>query len=354
MSDECPKAMIFGPCGGVRNDGSCEVDARPCPFLGAHVTPPAPERANRLELSLDKPAIVVDVRAPPRWSGDHELLWRATADALQGCVALIGEHVDNAAGGDDSGALPAQRVIKILRDAGVGVIATVTGRDRDLLNATELIHAYRDAGVTAIHCVTGDHPAAVGIDRPARFGAEAITLIAASLDAGVPATVGESPASAGRRTERLALKQSAGAALCLLNHAGEADDLIVFADASRAAGVVLPLIAPVPMVADRHAALGLAAFPGLRLPHGFLDEIIDASDPLTAGLDASREFIRACAMSTRFAGINLSGAAGGLDPWDRLRLTSRFIEQARAELVGSPTTPGRHGQGARDSVNVDV
>ena len=122
----------------------------------------------------------------------------AIADALHGCVALLGEHVDNpSSAGDDSGALPATEVIAILSDAGVDVIATVTGRDRTLRDAGALIGAYRNAGVTAIHCVTGDHPAAVGIDRPARFGAEAITLIAAATDSGCPATVGESPASPG-------------------------------------------------------------------------------------------------------------------------------------------------------------
>ena len=212
------------------------------------------------------------------------------------------------------------------------MIATVTGRDRDLADATTLIRAYRDAGATAVHCVTGDHPAAVGIDRRARFGSESMTLIGIANTAGVPATVGESPASPGPRPERLAAKQRAGAALCVLNHSGGADDLIAFADSCRSGGVTLPLIAPVPMVADRHAALGLANFPGLRLPSGLLDEIIDAGDPAVAGLDACRRFVHECATSNRFAGINLSGAAGGHDPWERLRMTSRFIEQATIEL----------------------
>jgi hypothetical protein len=32
MEDDCPKRMVFGPCGGVRPDHSCEVDSRRCPF----------------------------------------------------------------------------------------------------------------------------------------------------------------------------------------------------------------------------------------------------------------------------------------------------------------------------------
>ena len=255
-------------------------------------------------------------------------------------MALLGEHVDNPVRQDDSGALAPTRVITILCAANVPVIATITGRDRDLAAAGTLMREYRDAGAAAIHCVTGDHPAAVGIDRPTRFGAESMTLIAAAVDAGIPATVGESPASPGRRSERVAAKQTAGASMCVLNHAGEADDMIAFADACRAAGATLPLIAPVPMVADRHAAVGLAAFPGLRLPHGFLDAIIDADDPASAGLTAGRGFVRRWASSGRFAGINLSGGAGGIDPWDRLQLTSEFIQHARRDLA-STAPPGR-------------
>src|SRR6476619_8170344 len=29
----CPKRMVFGPCGGVRDDGACEVAAHRCVFL---------------------------------------------------------------------------------------------------------------------------------------------------------------------------------------------------------------------------------------------------------------------------------------------------------------------------------
>ena len=28
----CPKHMHYGPCGGVRDDLSCELGDRPCPF----------------------------------------------------------------------------------------------------------------------------------------------------------------------------------------------------------------------------------------------------------------------------------------------------------------------------------
>jgi methylenetetrahydrofolate reductase (NADPH) len=36
-----PKRMVYGPCGGVRPSGGCEVDgALPCPWAGEAAAPP--------------------------------------------------------------------------------------------------------------------------------------------------------------------------------------------------------------------------------------------------------------------------------------------------------------------------
>ncbi|MGZ8818998.1 MAG: methylenetetrahydrofolate reductase C-terminal domain-containing protein, partial [Mycobacterium sp.] len=247
----CPKDMQYGPCGGVRNAGECEVDARPCPFLNLDIDAPPPLAA--LTLPLPSPTIIVDVRAPRNWTGDAIALWHRTAERLQGCTALLGEHVDNPALQDDAGCLPPHRVIEILTSGGVATIATITGRDRNLASACATIREYRDAGAVAIHCVTGDHPASIGIDRPAHFGTEAMELVAASVEEGIAATVGESPASPGPRAQRVRAKESAGASLCILNHSGDSTDLIAFADACRALGSRIPLIAPVPMIGDKQA-----------------------------------------------------------------------------------------------------
>lgn len=324
----CPKDMLYGPCGGVRSGGECEVDARRCPFLDLDVAAPPPLAP--LPLVLPTPTIIVDVRAPRNWTGDATALWDRTAEQLHGCVALLGEHVDNPALQDDAGVLPANRVIEILTSGGVATIATITGRDRDLESARATIREYRDAGALAIHCVTGDHPASIGIDRPAHFGTEAIELVAASVEEGVAATVGEAPASPGPRVQRVRAKESAGASLCILNHSGDTADLIAFADACRALGSRLPLIAPIPMIGDKQAAFCLATFPGLVLPHGYIADIIDAVDPAEQGCTAARRMAAALADSGLFAGINLSGSAYGTDPWERLDATSAFIGAVRS------------------------
>jgi methylenetetrahydrofolate reductase (NADPH) len=326
--DRCPKQMRFGPCGGVRGDTTCEVGDRPCPFVGALLPSPAPRPAVPLPFPTSGRTLVVDVRAPRRWDGDARALWRDTAAVLDGCVALLGEHVDNPALTDDSGALPAAEVIELLATAGVPVLVTVTGRDRDLTAARRLVRHYRDAGASAIHCVTGDHPRAMGIDRPVTFAAEAMTLIGAAVHAGVAVTVGESPASPGGRVGRLEAKAAAGAAACILNHAGAPEALTSFASAVAGSNIDLALFAPVPVVADGAAALALAAFPGLRLPPGYLRAIVDSPRPEEEGLQAASRLARVLLASGCFAGLNLSGGHGA-DPYERLRTTARYIAAMR-------------------------
>ena len=344
--------MSYGPCGGVRADGNCEVHERRCPFV-EHLTrePPKPQRvavtgigpADLMRRFVPKagpgpavPLIVVDVRAPRSWDGDVLALWAATADRLAGCVALIGEHVDNPGHDDDAGAMPTAAVIGALAAGGVPAIVTVTGRDRSIVEAQDLIGAHQNAGASAIHCVTGDHPASLGLARPARFGAEAMSLIALAAAAGIPATTAESPASPGFRVQRLAMKRRAGAAAAVLNHCGDVEEVVAFADACRQSGNDMPLIAPVAMVGDARAALALQAFPGLRVSQAAMRSIATADDPHAAGLAAAAEQCRGLAVSERFVGVNLSGSGWDRDPIARLEATAAFIEVVRQAWSDAP------------------
>ena len=286
---ECPKHMVFGPCGGVRHDGRCEVDSRPCPFVGS---PNLDALGDRIRthpaVRLEVPAIVVDVRAPSGWHGDVPALWRATGRSLAGHGALLGEHVDAPLPSGDAGAADPTDVVATLTRSGAVTIATVTGRDRDLDGARQRMRRLSNAGAAALHCVTGDHPAALGLARPAHFAAEAMTIVGAAAAEGFAATVAESPASLGERSTRLASKQRAGASACILNHSGSVDDLVAFAVRAQRAGVTMPLVAPIPMVGDRQSALALVAFPGLRLPPGLLDDVVHAEHPFDRGLGLVR------------------------------------------------------------------
>lgn len=327
--------MVFGPCGGVHGVDACEVPDVTCPFIG----PSAPVDRSPLapftrRIALPEPTIVVDVRAPAGWPGDVERLWRETAAVLaaHGAVALLGEHVDNPRREDDSGPIAETAAIAALVGAGVPTIATVTGRDRELDEAERHMRALGRAGAAAIHCVTGDHPAALAIDRPARFGAEGVTLAARAASIGLGVSVAESPASPGRRVERVLAKQRAGAEVCILNHGGDVAELVGFVAACRAAGVTLRFVAPVPMIGDLASAEALARFPGLRLPAGVLARLVAADGPLAAGVAVAGELVGEMAAAGCFAGVNLSGGASTGDPWARLRATAAFLVAMRRVL----------------------
>ena len=188
--------------------------------------------------------------------------------------------------------------------------------------------ALRNSGVLAIYCVTGDHPAALGLLRPARFGAESLTLAVAASELSMGVTVGESPSSPGKRVHRLLAKQRAGATLCLLNHCGSPDDADRFVDECRAAGVTLAFVAPVPMVGSSEGAASLAAFPGLQLPDGLL-AVRDARDPAAERLRWATRLSSALAATGRFVACNLSGRAPGADPFERAESTATFAEAIR-------------------------
>jgi len=270
------------------------------------------------------PEVIVDVRLPGWFRGDASKSWDSLATSLDGSAALIGEHVDNAAVAPDTGRSDATEAIRRLAGSDVPTLVTITGRGRALNAAVETADAAMAAGASAIHCVTGDHPRAVAAGGSDWFGTESMVMVSALAGRGVPTTVAESPASDGRRTERLLDKQMAGAAACILNHSGDPEDLIDFARRARHDGVVLPLFAPIPFVADAQTAESLENFPGLRLPTGYTRHIRSASDPEHVGLRLAMEMAATLSGSGLFAGCNLSGGSRHESPARRVELTREF------------------------------
>lgn len=337
LADGCPKLMRFGPCGGVHADLSCEVDARACPFVLPNDVVPlwggtVPIRRDPVCDWTTIGPVLVDVRYPRHvdMASDTSVRdwWKRMAQALDGCSALLGEHVDNPVTTDDAGPLDPCVAIEILSSCEVPVLATVTGRDRDLAGAALTMRRFAAAGAAGIHCVTGDHPAVLGLARDVWFGAESVTLLGQAARLSIMSTVAESPASPGDRIARLRTKQLAGAAVAVLNHDGDPDALIDFADRCRDAGLDLPLFAPVPFVADTETARTLQHFPGLQLPAGLIAAVSTASDPWNEGLRWTHHQASALAASGRFAGINLSGGTTSPDPARRLDLTTDFAATA--------------------------
>ncbi|MFW8746070.1 methylenetetrahydrofolate reductase C-terminal domain-containing protein, partial [Mesorhizobium japonicum] len=78
----CPKHMTFGPCGGVAEDGGCEVGGLRCVFLDEATVPwTGPDAAPSERPPLDR-LVVADLPARPMDRASLD----ACADALRGRV----------------------------------------------------------------------------------------------------------------------------------------------------------------------------------------------------------------------------------------------------------------------------
>jgi 5,10-methylenetetrahydrofolate reductase len=314
----CPKHMAHGPCGGVADDGGCEVAGIRCPYPHAvpWEGPPRPDR---------------DV-GPVRWLVDLRLRHddlddlAGSADRLHGTVdaVLVGEHLD-----DDTGLAQHEMARWVNDHIGLPAVVTITGRDRSPRQLVDDLEALAAAGVLAVHCVTGDHPAArFGPDADASFALDAFDLITAARDVGLPVSAAASPASppVSDRPQRAVDKVRAGAAVLVCNHAGDEAILRRFG-AAVAERCRVQLIAPVPLLSDPVSVARLVQFPGLRLFADDVAAILEADDPAHAegtGRDVAVRRARQMLDLPGYTGINLSGT-GPTDPRRRADLVAEIV-----------------------------
>lgn len=315
----CPKQMVHGPCGGVTPDLGCEVDARPCPFVDAVVTEPGVDVSRRAR-PVDLGRFVIDLRLP---SDDAALAEVAAIYRDIGATVLVGEHVD-----DPDDAAPHHHAER-LAAVDLPAVVTVTGRRRSPDEHSAEIDRLVDAEVRAVHCITGDHPAArFGPEATATFTLDGAQLARLARDAGAHVSVAESPIAPprDRRADRVAMKERAGADLVVLNHTGSPGAVAAFADSCRDAGASLAVVAPVPVITDVSSARALSQFPGLALPDGLTDRILDSDDPEAAGVVAAVELGTELLATGRFTALNLSGSATAAGPVERARLMAGVAE----------------------------
>ncbi|MFT4082411.1 MAG: hypothetical protein QM638_07470 [Nocardioides sp.] len=321
-SAPCPKHLAHGPCGGVGPDGGCEVPTGPrqCGFLATPPTaiPPtampvtaptaAPPTAAAIELGRiaeRRPLVVSGFPAHPMDS-----------DSVAICAETLRETCDAALAGDSGRARtqfpPSYRALLMAR-AGVRAWAGVNCRDRGTEALRVELEALRTAGAAAVHCVTGDHPA-LG-DRPDATGVfelEGSTLIPAARASGHLVSFAESPLAPPRpdRPLRAARKAVAGGRFCLLQYAGEPAATAEFVTALAAvAPTPVGVLPGVPLVIDRPGALLLRDFVGSALPAGYLERVLDAADPVRAGIRAAVALGGELLAIDRVAGVVVAGGA---------------------------------------------
>ena len=324
--------MVFGPCGGVREGGGCEVAEHACVFLDggpswsadavapidrAAVPRSFPRSSSLLDAADRRPVVLTDLTVRPFDPASVRAVTRILADSCD--AVLIGEHSNRPD-------LPPTLLAGEVRAAGGVPWVTLTCRDRNRVGLeTELgglAALAADRGADGVLCVTGDARAAqvraggvrVGGVRdgvPQVFDLDGPRLAALAADSGMPVAVPEAPEAppVQHRATRLLLKQRAGAALAVLNHVSSPARVATFVGEARRVGLSIPVIASVAVYTDERSARVLQSFPGLRLDPAEVAQVLAAPDPRSAGIAAALAEARALLAIDGVVGVNLSGLA---------------------------------------------
>jgi methylenetetrahydrofolate reductase (NADPH) len=330
----CPKAMTYGPCGGVQPDGTCEVAPTPCVFLdgplptwsgpAARATP----RIGRGEAMLARAQAgrLVITGLPARAMDSASL--RATARELLGSVdaVLMGDS------GRERVQYPPSYRARLVQDEGLVAWPGITCRDRNRVALEGELAALADIGVGGVHCVTGDHTASGHRpDAAPVFDLDSPRLVAIAHAVGLATSVAESPASppVTQRAARVAMKAQAGADLCMLQYAGEVADVAAFVAQVCAVAPGVGVLPGVPVLTDVAGARLLSSFAAAVLPAGYAERVLAAADPYETGIAAAAALGRELLAIDGVAGVVL---AGGPAPGTELafaRALARVAEQLR-------------------------
>jgi methylenetetrahydrofolate reductase (NADPH) len=291
--------MEFGPCGGVRPDGQCEMRAGDCAFVDV-VPWSGTEPARR---PVRAPLVLTDFSATPF---DHNDIAATAAVLASGCDAvLVGEH-------QNKPDFPPTLMGSFLLDAGVTPWITLSCRDRNRVVLEQELRGLHTIGVETVLCVTGDGRGYdVRPDVTQTFDLDGPRLVSLAASVGMTAAVPETPTAppVHARPERLVQKQRAGASLAVLNHVPFPKMIAEFMTTATSVGLSIPVIAAVAVFTDSVSAAVLQGLPGLELDETSTEQVLDAADPVAAGIAAAVDEARALLSIEGVAGVNVSGLA---------------------------------------------
>ncbi|WP_238888452.1 methylenetetrahydrofolate reductase C-terminal domain-containing protein [Mycobacterium sp. IDR2000157661] len=295
----CPKKMLFGPCGGVRPDGQCEMRDGPCAFPSVVAWTGLEPRPT----PVPAPTVLTDFSCMPFDEADVA----ATAGVLApSCDAvLVGEH-------QNKPDFPPTMMARLLLDAGVTPWITLSCRDRNRVVLEQELRGLRSLGATTVFCVTGDGRGYdVRSDVTQTFDLDGPRLVALAASLGMTAAVPETPTAppVPARPGRLVEKQRAGASLAVLNHVPYPHLVADFMATARSAGLAIPVIAAVAVFTDEVSAAVLQGLPGLDLDQEVVEQVLGAADPVAAGIAAAITEARALLSVEGVEGVNVSGLA---------------------------------------------
>jgi methylenetetrahydrofolate reductase (NADPH) len=315
--------MEFGPCGGVRPDGQCEMRPGLCAFEDVVLWsgPCASPRQAR------PPLVLTDFSCSPF---DAEDLGATAAILAASCDAvLVGEH-------QNKPDFPPTLMGRLLLDAGVTPWITLSCRDRNRVVLEQELYGLREIGVPTVLCVTGDGR---GYDvRPEvtqTFDLDGPRLVCLAASVGMVAAVPETPTAppVHGRPARLVEKQRAGASLAVLNHVPFPHTIAEFVASARSAGLSIPVIAAVAVFTDGLSAAVLQGLPGLELDRAVTEHVLNATDPVAEGIAAAVEEARALLSIEGVEGVNVSGLASAAGPRVGAEIKAEVGRRIRSEML---------------------
>jgi methylenetetrahydrofolate reductase (NADPH) len=315
--------MTFGPCGGVRPDGQCEMRPGPCTFVD-YVPWSGPDVQSA---SAVAPLILCDFSCSPFDPADLA----ATAAVLgPSCDAvLVGEHQNRPD-------FPPTLMGRLLLDSGVLPWITLSCRDRNRVVLEQELRGLKLIGVQTVFCVTGDGRGYdVRPDVTQTFDLDGPRLVALAAELEMAAAVPETPTAppVHVRPARLVQKQRAGACVAVLNHVTEPSEVEQFMRAARSAGLTIPVLAAVAVFTDVVSAAVLQGLPGLELDQRIVDDVVNAGDPVEAGIEAAVVEARALLSIEGVEGVNISGLASGAGTRVGARIKAEVGERIRADVA---------------------
>jgi 5,10-methylenetetrahydrofolate reductase len=318
--------MVYGPCGGVHADGSCEVDEHRCPFVDrplvqwAGVSKASATEFDEVAGAMSR--VLIDFRVAPIDCGSIREVAAVFRAGAQSHV-LLGHH------GGATVNFPPSFLARAALDEGLHPWVTVACRDRDRLALSSELAALSALGVAGVHCVTGDaHGPTVPDDISPVFDLDALGLVALARASGLTSSVAANPLAppTDLRPRRLAEKVRAGAHACIVNHTASIDVVAAFVADARAAGADVPFVVCVPVITDAFTVDVLRRFPGVSLDDADTVQVLRADDPVAAGIDHAARRAHAVLEIDGVTGVNLSGPACGGTPVDSARIMVRVAE----------------------------
>ncbi|UXA20720.1 methylenetetrahydrofolate reductase [Mycobacterium sp. SMC-4] len=292
--------MHYGPCGGVRADGQCEMRPGPCAFPDIVLWPQAQVHREPLP---SPPLILADFSCVPFDADDARSVASRLAPTCD--AVLVGEHQNRPD-------FPPTLLSRLIMDSGALPWISLSCRDRNQVVLEQELRGLAYLGVDTVLCVTGDGRGYdVRPDVAQTFDLDGPRLVEMADDLGLTPAVPETPTAppVDRRPLRLVQKQHAGARVAVLNHVTSPAAVAQFMAAARAAGLTIPVLAAVAVFTDSVSATVLQGLPGLELDPGVVEHVLAAPDPTEAGIEAAAAEAEALLSIDGIAGVNLSGSA---------------------------------------------